>query len=128
MKDFELKDGKAVLSLRLVQLLNAKPKDRIIIEYANKEDKLIPVIKKSNSGNLLSASNTFVCRGKDKDFLEQFGDEFEIEECDGIVYLKGNKEFTVFTSVKQAVKENYLDIKICTDTNYDIEKFSEYKL
>lgn len=128
MKDFELKDGKAVLSLRLVQLLNAKPKDRIIIEYANKENKLVPIIKKSDSGKLLSASNTFVCRGKDRDFLEQFGDDFEIEECDGILYLKGNKEFTVFTSVKQAVKENYLDLKTCTDTNYDIEKFSEYKL
>ena len=128
MKDFELKDGKAVLSLRLVQLLNAKPKDRIIIEYANKENKLIPIIKKSDAGKVLSAANTFVCRGKDRDFLEQFGDEFEIEEYDGILYLKGNKEFTVFTSVKQAVKENYLDLKTCTDTNYDIEKFSEYKL
>lgn len=128
MKDFELKDGKAVLSLRLVQLLNASPKDRIIIEYANKENKLVPIIKKSDAGKLLSASNTFVCRGKDRDFLAQFGDNFEVEKCDGILYLKGDKEFTVFTSVKQAVKENYLDLKTCTDTNYDIEKFSEYKL
>lgn len=126
--DLQLLEGKAILSENLVKLLGAKPKDRISIEYSNKNNRLYPVVKVSDAGNLLSKSNTFVFKGKDRDFLAQFGTEFEVLEEDGNLFLVGNQEFTVYTDVETAVNENYLDISICTDTNYNIQKYSSYTL
>lgn len=126
--DLQLLEGKAILSENLVKLLGAKPKDRISIEYSNKNNRLYPVIKVSDAGNLLSKSNTFVIKGKDRDFLAQFGTEFEVLEEDENLFLVGNQEFTVYTDVETAVNENYLDLSICTDTNYNIQKYSSYTL
>ena len=58
--DLELKEGKAILSNKLLTLLEAKPGDRIAIEYGNLNGDLKPIIRKSDSGNLLSKSNSFI--------------------------------------------------------------------
>lgn len=128
--DLELQDNKAVLSENLVKLLGAKPKDRIKVEYSHRNDQITPIIIKSDAGNLLSQSNTFICKGQEKDFLAQFGTKFEVLEEDGNLFLIGNQDYVVFTDVKAAVEqvENYLDISICTDTNYDIKKYDSYTL
>lgn len=123
--DLKLLQNTAILSEKLIELLNVKPKDRIKIEYTKKDNKLYPIIIKSEAGNVLSKSNTIRCDGKNRDFLAQFGTEFDVFEADEKLFLIGNQEFTVFTDVKTAV-EQFLDLSILTDTNYNIQKFNSY--
>lgn len=126
--DLELKDNKAILSDNLVKLLNVSPGDRIAIVYGKLDGNLKPIIQKSESGNILSKSNSFIFKGKDKDFLQQYGNNFSIYDDLGTLFLEGDQDFTIYTSVEKAVSENYLDLSIVTDTNYNITKFKEYKL
>ena len=126
--DLELKEGKAILSNKLLTLLEAKPGDRIAIEYGNLNGDLKPIIRKSDSGNLLSKSNSFIFKGQDKDFLQQYGNNFSVYDDLGTFFLEGDHEFKVYTSTEKAISENYLDLSILTDTNYNITKFKEYKL
>lgn len=126
--DLELQEGKLLLSSSLLSLLNAKPGDRVAIEYGELYSKMIPTISLHESGNILSKSNTVIFKGKERDFLAQYGTKFFIEIHDGIIFLKGDQDFKIHTNVKTAVDENYLDQSILTDTNYNITKFSEYKI
>jgi len=126
--DLTLDEGKAILSENLIKLLNANPGDRIAIVYGKLDGNLKPVIKKSDSGNILSKSNSFIFKGKDKDFLQQYGSNFTVYDDLGTFFLEGDQEFTVYTDIQKAVSENYLDLSIVTDTNYNITKFEEYKL
>lgn len=125
--DIVLQENKAVISENLVKLLDAKPGDRVAIEYSNKDDILCPIVTLSDSGNKLSQSNTFIFKGQDRDFLAQFGTEFEAVLINQTIYLMGNQDFKIYTDEKKAV-ENYLDISTCTDTNYNIDKFETYTL
>ena len=126
--DLILEDNKAILSENLIKLLDAEPNDRIAIVYGRLCGNMKPVIKKDDSGNILSKSNSFIFKGKDKEFLQQYGTNFTIYDDLGTFYLEGDQEFTVYTSVEKAINENYLDLSIVTDTNYNITKFKEYKL
>lgn len=126
--DLQLQEGKAILSENLIKLLNANPGDRIAIEYGKLDGNLKPIIRKSDSGNILSKSNSFIFKGQDKDFFEQFGNNFSVYDDLGTLFLEGDREFKVYTSTEKAISENYLDINILTDTNYNITKFTEYKL
>lgn len=125
--DLVLQENKAVLSENLVTLLGANPGDRVTIEYSNKDNKLCPVVTLSDSGNKLSKANSFIFKGKDKEFLQQFGTEFDAIKENDTIFLMSNQDFRVYTDVETAV-DNYLDISICTDTNYNIDKFSTYTL
>lgn len=124
--DLVLKDTKAQLSSALMRLLGAKNQDRVSIEYAKYDGKMTPVIRLADNGNLLS-NNSFIFRGQEKEFLQQYGDKFKVVDDLGTLYLLGDKDFIVFTSVKQAVKD-YIDMSIIEDTNYTIEKFTKYEL
>lgn len=126
--DLILEEGKAILSENLIKLLNANPGDRIAIVYGKLDGNLKPVIKKDNSGNILSKSNSFIFKGKERNFLQQYGTNFTVYDDLGTFFLEGDQEFVVYTDVDKAINENYLDLSIVTDTNYNIEKFKEYKL
>lgn len=126
--DLILEEGKAILSENLIKLLEAKPGDRIAIVYGKLDGNMKPVIKKDNSGNLLSKSNSFIFKGQERDFLQQYGTKFTLYDDLGTFFLEGDQEFVVYTDVDKAINENYLDLSIVTDTNYNIEKFKEYKL
>ena len=54
----KIDNNKLVLSPELVMLLQASSGDKISIEYSVKDNTLIPVILKSDRGNLLTKSNT----------------------------------------------------------------------
>ena len=127
MIDLELKENKAILSQNLVSLLNAQAGDRIQIVYGTINGQLLPSICIASSGNILSKNNSFICKGKEHDFLAQYGTKFEANDDLGVIYLQGDQEFKVFTDEKKAV-ENFLDMSILTDTNYNIQKFNSYTI
>lgn len=125
MIDLELQDNRAILSDNLVSLLNAQPGDRIQIVYGTSGGQLLPSICVSSGGNKLTKSNSFACKGKEHDFLAQYGTKFEAVDDLGVIFLKGDQEFKVFTEKEKAV-EHFLDMSILTDTNYNIQKFNSY--
>lgn len=123
--DVIVKDNKLILSDQLIDTLNAKPGDRINIGYIDKNGTLVPVICISDAGNKLNKTNTVSFRGKQKDFLCQFGSNFWAFENDGVVELEGDG-VPIYTEVKKAV-EAYISKEIILDTNYNIIKLSEYE-
>lgn len=124
----KLLENKLELSPELISLLDAKPGDKISIEYNSVNEKLIPVILKSDSGNILTKSNTVAFKGKQHSTLIQFGDEFQVIANDNILELHGNKNNITYTSVKTDVKETMIDKNIIKDTNYNIQKRQTYDL
>ena len=126
--DLILEDSKAILSENLIKLLEVNPGDRIAIVYGKLDGNMKPVIKKDDSGNILSKSNSFIFKGQERDFLQQYGTNFTVYDDLGTFFLEGDQEFVVYTDVQKAINENYLDLSIVTDTNYNITKFKEYKL
>ena len=127
MSDLILNDNTATLSLELVHLLQVNPGDRVDIGYAEYEKTMMPVIYKSDAGNKLSEGYSFICRGKDNDFLSQYGRNFKVIDSFGTLFLKGDQEFKVFTEVKAAVT-SFLDKNIIEDTNYNITKLQKFEL
>jgi hypothetical protein len=122
-----IKTNTLELSPDLVTKLNAKPGDRISIEYTDYKKNLTPLIQVSDVGNKLTNKNTIVFKGMDKDFLSQYGTTFNVVEVNGTLFLQGDQPFKVYTSVSEAI-ENYLDMSILQDTNYNIEKYKSYEL
>lgn len=127
MEDLVLTDNTATLSLELVHLLQVQPGDRVDIGYAEYEKMMTPVIYKSDAGNKLSEGYSFICRGKDNDFLSQYGRKFKVINDFGTLFLKGDQEFKVFTDVKTAIT-SFLDKQIIEDTNYNITKLEKFEL
>lgn len=123
--DVIVKDNKLILSDQLITTLGAKSGDRINIGYIDKDGNLIPVICISDAGNKLNKTNTVSFRGKQKDFLCQFGSNFWATENEGVVELEGDG-VPVYTEVKKAV-DAYISKEIILDTNYNITKLSEYE-
>ena len=124
----KIDSNKLVLSPELVTLLQASPGDKISIEYSVKDNILIPVILKSDRGNLLTKSNTVAFKGKQRETLLQFGTEFNVNVNNDVIELVGDKGTIVYTAVSAAINEEPLDKSIITDTNYDIQKFETYEL
>ena len=123
----KIENNKLILSSELLMLLQANPGDRISIEYTTRDGKLIPVIFKSDKGNILTKSQTVAFSGKQKKSLLQFGIEFTVNINNDIIELVGDKQSVVYTAVKKDIEET-LDKSIILDTNYDIQKFSVYEL
>lgn len=124
----KIDSNKLVLSPELVMLLQASPGDKISIEYSVKDNILVPVILKSDRGNLLTKSNTVAFKGKQRETLLQFGTEFNVNINNDVIELIGDKGTIVYTAVSAAINEEPLDKSIITDTNYDIQKFETYEL
>lgn len=123
--DVIIRDTQLIFSDQLIEWLSAKPGDKISIGYIEKDDKLIPVITKDESGHKLNKNNTISFRGKQREVLGQLGNNFWATAENGIITLEGNG-MPVFTTVKKAV-ETYLTKDIIEDTNYSITKLTNYE-
>lgn len=95
-----LEDNKLVLTEKLVNLLNAEPGDRIMVGFVEKDGRYFPRIAKSQvfadaeAGNKLTKSLTISYRGKQREELLIYGEEFTFEETSegsGICILNGTK-------------------------------------
>lgn len=130
--DVTVLEGSVKLSDASVVMLEVLPGDKISIDYTKREGKLVPIIHKTETGKKLSKQNTFLLKGKDRDFLLQYGDGFMLDLESGIYYLQGNHSFKVYTDPSVAIEEykneNYLDMSIIEDTNYHIKKFTKFEL
>lgn len=124
----KIDENKLILSKELVILLQANPGDKIAIEYSVNGNTLIPVILKSDRGNVLNKSNTVSFKGKQRESLLQFGTEFQVEVKDNVLTLIGDKGTVVYTAVPETTFEEPLDKSIILDTNYNIQKFEKYEL
>ena len=87
--DVIMKESSLILDSGLIQKLNAKPGDRIVIGYIQKDGILTPVISVGEEGNKLTNSNTISFRGKQRNNLAQFGSNFWAKEDNGIIELEG---------------------------------------
>ena len=123
--DVIMKESSLILDSGLIQKLNAKPGDRIVIGYIQKDGILTPVISVGEDGNKLTNSNTISFRGKQRNNLAQFGSNFWAKEDNGIIELEGDG-LPIFTEVKKAV-ETYITKEIILDTNYNIKKLDNYE-
>ena len=123
--DVIIRDTQLVFSDQLIEWLSAKPGDKISIGYIEKDDKLIPVITKDESGHKLNKNNTISFRGKQREVLGQLGNNFWATVENNMITLEGNG-MPVFTTVKKAV-ETYLTKDIIEDTNYSITKLTNYE-
>ena len=123
--DVIMKESSLILDSGLIQKLNAKPGDRIVIGYIQKDGILTPVISIGEEGNKLTNSNTISFRGKQRNNLAQFGSNFWAKEDNGIIELEGDG-LPIFTEVKKAV-ETYITKEIILDTNYNIKKLDNYE-
>lgn len=116
----ELGDKKLILSPLTIQILNAKPGDKLCINYIqNNNQETFPVIGKAEvfvdpkNGQKLTKSDTMSFRGNQMDMLSQFGDLFKLElyrdkmykliSIDEVDLLENNKdfkeEFNIFKSI-----------------------------
>ena len=123
----KLDENKLILSPELVMLLQANPGDKISIEYSTKDGKLVPVILKSERGNVLTKSNTVSFKGKQRESLLQFGTIFKVNVTNDTLELIGDKPTVVYTVVSKEITEDPIDKSIILDTNYNIQKFDKYE-
>lgn len=82
----EIGDKKLILSPLTIQILNAKPGDKLCINYIQHNNhETFPVIGKAEvfvdpeNGQKLTKSDTMSFRGNQMDMLSQFGDLFRLE-------------------------------------------------
>lgn len=124
--DVKMQDSNLLLDSAFIDKLGAKPGDRIVIGYIEKDGNLIPVISIGQEGNKLTNSNTVSFRGKQKNNLSQFGTNFWGGDLtNGYIELEGDG-IPVYTEVKKAV-EAYISKEIVLDTNYNITKLNTYE-
>lgn len=124
--DVKVLENSLIFSDQILADLNAQPNDRLLICYESQDEKLIPVVRKDETGNKLSRENRISFRGTQRKLLLEFGSSFYKDQIkDGVVYLKANG-LPVFTTVEKAIK-TYLTKQIILDTNYNITKLSNYE-
>ena len=123
--DIIIRDTQLCFSDRLIEMLKAKPGDKISIGYIEQDEKLTPIVTIDDSGHKLNKNNTVSFRGKQREVLGQLGTNFWVTENNGVITLEGDG-LPVFTSVKKAV-ETYLTKDIIEDTNYSINKLTNYE-
>lgn len=82
----KLEDNKIVLTQKLLNIIKAEPGDRISVQYKEFNGVYNPIIAKSEvfadpeAGNKLTKSMTVSYRGKQRDELAIYGEEFTFEE------------------------------------------------
>lgn len=113
-------DNKLKLSDSAINLLNAKANDRIAINYwmVNNEE-TFPVIGKSevftdpDGGNRLTQTNTVSFRGKQRETLLMYGDQFKLEEFkDGMFKLVS---ITSINDEEETIVEAEQELEIVQD-------------
>ena len=99
----KLEDNKLVLTQKLIDLLEAEPGDRLCIRFKDFNGEYFPIIAKSEvfadpeAGNKLTKSLTVSYRGKQREELVIYGEEFTFEETfegSGICKLIGQNTIT----------------------------------
>lgn len=123
--DVIIRDNQLVFSDQILEWLSVEPGDKISIGYTDKNDKLVPIVEKNETGHVLNKNNTISFRGKQREILGQLGTNFWATVENGIITLEGDG-MPIFTSVKKAV-ETYLTKDIIEDTNYSITKLTNYE-
>ena len=124
--DVQILDTQLLLSDQLVEMLEQyQTGDKINIGYIEFNDKIVPVIEKTDVGHVLNKNNTVSFRGKQREALGQFGTNFWATDFSGTIMLEGDG-LPIFTTVKKAV-ETYLTKDIIEDTNYSITKLTNYE-
>lgn len=122
-------DNKLKFSDSAIQLLNAKANDRIAINYwmVNNEE-TFPVVGKSevftdpDGGNRLTQTNTVSFRGKQRETLLMYGDQFTLEAFkDGMFKLVSVKSINDET---QVINDAQKDLEIVQDV-LEEEMFDE---
>lgn len=120
-----LKDNKCILNSAAIKLMNITPGDKIDIKYDDLNGTTIPIIGTDESfgtkgGNVLSKSFSISCRGKKREVLSKYGEEF-------IVKVHPNKdEIFLLTNDNIVVKNNIIEdenIKIPEDIDLDLTDF-----
>ena len=124
--DVQILDTQLILSDQLIEMLKENQTgDKINIGYIEFNDKIVPVIEKTDVGHVLNKNNTISFRGKQRKVLGQFGTNFWATNNAGTIMLEGDG-LPIFTAVKKAV-ETYLTKDIIEDTNYSITKLTNYE-
>ena len=97
----KLEDNKIILTQKLLDIIKAEPGDRISIQYKEFNGVYNPIIAKSEvfadpeAGNKLTKSMTVSYRGKQREELAIYGEEFTFEETfegSEVCKLIGEKE------------------------------------
>lgn len=123
--DLSLRETNYILSDHVIDMLKAKPGDRIVIGYIDLNGNLTPVISIGEAGNKLAGTNNVSFRGKQREILAQFGTNFWASENDGMIVLEGDG-IPVYTEVKKAAQA-YISKEIILDINYNITKLENYE-
>lgn len=124
--DLEVQDNKLKLSKNALEKLNAKPDDRISIQYWSEGiGKSVPIIGKAEAftdrldGNRVCKTGTVAFRGEKHATLIQFGTFFNLEEFkEGIwklVPIKIEQEETSSLSEEEAYVEALDDSEITNE-------------
>ena len=102
----KLDENKLILTQSIADSLNAEPGDRLSVRFKEYDGVYYPIIAKSEvfgdpeSGNKLTKSFTISYRGKQREELVIYGDEFKYEfDSNGICKLIGNKQVIPDNSV-----------------------------
>lgn len=110
----KLEDNKLVLTQKLIDLLEAEPGDRLCIRFKDFNGEYFPIIAKSEvfadpeAGNKLTKSLTVSYRGKQREELVIYGEEFTFEETfegSGICKLIGQNTITADDKVFKGNKD-----------------------
>lgn len=126
MNDLTLFEGTFQLSENLVNLLEAKAGDRIVIGYVSNNNELTPTISIGEAGNKLSGKFTVVFKGKQRDTLAKYGTIFQAIPGTPILLKGDNPEFKVFTATKKAV-DYALSKDLINNTNFNLKIYNTYE-
>ena len=126
----KVEQNNLVLSQQLIDFLHAEPGDKISIEYNSNNNELYPVILKSDNGNVLTKSRTVAFRGKKRQTLLRFGNEFDFSPytVGDSIPLISKSNVVVYTEIKKTTYDELVDKSIILDTNYTIQKLDKYEL
>lgn len=120
MSDLILDKNKLILSGNLINLLQAKEKDKLDIGYIEIDGKLFPSIFKSEGGKILNKKNTISFRGKQYATLSPYGTKFNAKIDNGNIILIGeDPEYITYTSVNRVLRD--ITVEVVEDTNYTIK-------
>jgi len=131
-----LEENKLVLNDAVISKLQLEFGDKIIIEYKQRNKKLVPTIRKDKEiGNKISKSNTVTYRGKANLVLAEYGKRFSIspfgddswELINNCPIISEYKEITDENIINNLVEEtdNFdLDLIVKSDSDYEIDELT----
>lgn len=134
----ELVDNKLILSDGLIDLLDAQPEDRIVINYYSiNNQETIPLIGKSqafadkDSGNRLTKSNTVSFRGNKQEVLSEYGQLFAVSpfKTPGQFQLTPiDNALSAEETINNILSEEVNILEQYTEIDEEINKLTEHDL